>query len=353
MLHIKYRPKLWALALALLLALALAGCCMPAQRLRTRSLAAFERQLRRSYPCVTRLEASVSQGNTVSVRIYLRQPQAAQISAIVQESKRYLSGEEFRAEMEETIEAKNGATLTDPEDWPNLDLILCVEGPSGSEVYYSAYARYARPGATSAQPVVDQYQTWREHWSGRVLPSRMQTQRITFPAHRFSGAEQYAEELAAEPFTLTLALPDTWSVCIPSSAVEAGPGVSPVYLTAGGRRVATVDFNTLGLPMLPERDISLSSEFYYGFLYSPLMPGDGVDWDCDYSPVKQDATCCVATCRLRPDPPPAQEDEAAYCPGILAHNVSMGVYVNIAFESPAVADALVEQIAQSITLTRP
>ncbi|MBE6901827.1 MAG: hypothetical protein E7478_05080 [Ruminococcaceae bacterium] len=164
---------------------------------------------------------------------------------------------------------------------------------------------------------------------------------ITFPAHELCRTEYNSEILDVLPFNVSIELPENWEIVLPDDT-EGMAAMSPMYIMADGRQIATIDYNTYEI--YPE---AVGQPNYYRMVYNQLMLGSMVTWDCEYTPVAQTESsqnaCCQIMYRNR------TTGETSYSDGILAYNDDLQCYVQIAFAYD-ISDMLQHYIAESIML---
>ena len=166
---------------------------------------------------------------------------------------------------------------------------------------------------------------------------------IIFPAHELNKTEHNAEIFDIEPFKLTLELPSGWTIIIPENKDELKGGFSSVNIY-NNDYIGCISYNTF---IIYE---GTTEENFYRSVYNQLMLGSMVNWDFDYTPVKEDENNCAATCKIMQKLP--NQNEPSYSPGILAYNKDLLVYISIAFDEDTVTDDELKSIAESITLSQ-
>lgn len=174
---------------------------------------------------------------------------------------------------------------------------------------------------------------------------------IEFPAHQYARTEYNTAILDIQPFTLSLSLPEGWSVQIPEqseySEVVISSECSAVYLcNVEGERVCTVDYDTFELNF-EGADVE---EIPYRAVYSDLMLSNHSTWDCDYMVVKDEGAVNAATCKIMTSAAVSPSGEEEKVPAALAYNSDLLVYVRLAFRAGAVTDEQLEDIATSINI---
>lgn len=174
--------------------------------------------------------------------------------------------------------------------------------------------------------------------------SKPKTAQVTFPAYEDNRTEYNAKIFDVSPFTLSIDLPSGWSIQSPGNQTvpDVGPGFSPVNIMDGDKAVGSIDYNIFELYE------DTTPDNFYRSVYNQLMLGSVVNWDNDYTPVKEDGTSCCATCKVYVRNP--ETNAETYYPAILAYNKDLLVYVNIAFEEGAVDEETLSAIAESVRL---
>ena len=171
----------------------------------------------------------------------------------------------------------------------------------------------------------------------------MAAQTIVYTEEILEKIEIGADVSAAEPFSVTLNLPEGWNLDKLETDNEGYPPIASLC-DENGAAIGLVQFNTY----IPDNELS-SEENYYRYVYNQLMLGSFVSWDCDYTPVKEGEDFCNATCMVMTDK--HDGGEIQYNKGILAYNESLGVYTSIYF-SADVTDEMQKSVAQSITISK-
>ena len=90
----------------------------------------------------------------------------------------------------------------------------------------------------------------------------------------------------------------------------------------------------------------MAPENFYRMVYNQLMLGSVVNWDNDYTVVRQWPSGCSATVQV-------MEQEAAgavYHPGILAYDRDLLVYVAIELEEGRLSRQEIWELAESLEL---
>lgn len=184
-------------------------------------------------------------------------------------------------------------------------------------------------------------------------PLKEQAASVVFPAYQEGKAEYNAKIYETDPFTLSIDLPDGWSVKLPAKeereAADPNKSFTPVYMFSGETYMGYIGYNTFELYE------GTTEDNFYRSVYNQLMLGSAVSWDNDYVPVKETENSCCATCRVRYRTAEEGESMAAgedvFYPAILAYNKDLLVYVAIQFEENAVTGDELEAIAESITIS--
>lgn len=185
---------------------------------------------------------------------------------------------------------------------------------------------------------------------------------VTFPAYgdiRNPTWLQMCEDTA--PFTVTLTLPEGWSVGAPENfdGLFASPVttlLSPVCFFLNGELVGSMGFYPI------TNDISqMPPEREYWLACHPLMMGNYSHWDNDYTEVKADGTYKVGTCRIsrRADlldsgalaGSAGAAMETFYFPAIAAYDTELGICLGIELDESAVTDEQWRSIAESVIIT--
>lgn len=170
------------------------------------------------------------------------------------------------------------------------------------------------------------------------------SRRLSFPASKYGLTEYNAKIFEIDPFFVSIDLPAEWELAIPQEYTGSGGpgGFSPVFIASGGENIGTIDFCTFDPPNVHENE---KPENYYRMVYSQIMLGSVVTWDCDYTPVKKGEHFESATCRI------AVRDTAPedYRFGILAYDSTLGVYITIYFVNAALDGSSLNEIAKSIS----
>ena len=177
---------------------------------------------------------------------------------------------------------------------------------------------------------------------------------IEFPAHQFMRTEYNAAVLDIQPFTLSLELPEGWSVQVPDGSEYSEYVISSensvVYLCNEDHvRVGTVDYDTFELSY---EGADADNEIPYRAVYSDLMLSNHRTWDCDYTVVKNEGSVNAATCKILSSAMASGTGEEETTPAALAYNSELFVYVKLSFDDGTVTEAQLEAIARSIDISR-
>lgn len=174
---------------------------------------------------------------------------------------------------------------------------------------------------------------------------------IEFPAHQYARTEYNSAVLDIQPFTLSIELPEGWSVQIPEQSEYSEEVISSecsaVYLcNTDNERVCTVDYDTFELHF----EGTNVEEIPYRAVYSDLMLSNHSTWDCDYTVVKDDGAVNAATCKIMTSALVSPSGEEEKTPAVLAYNSNLLVYVKLSFDEGAVTDEQLKDIAISIDI---
>lgn len=180
-------------------------------------------------------------------------------------------------------------------------------------------------------------------------------QTVSFPANQEGKDEYNAAIYNTEPFTLSVELPEGWTL---GNAKEKGSAVGPdglLYTPVGifreGEQVGTVGFN------IYEEAEGVPPEQYYQVVYSAIRLGSVAFWNVDpYQPLCQTAngeTTLATVCYKDPEQM-TEGKSAAEVPyieeqGILSYDRERRVYVGFHFTETIEQDEL-EAIAKSIAI---
>lgn len=189
-------------------------------------------------------------------------------------------------------------------------------------------------------------------------PLKTRTTKITFPAYQDGRADYNAYIYDTEPFTLSLKLPEGWTVRLPPEEERTpvvAPGLTPVSIFNGEALAATVYYNVF---TLYEGDVP--RENFWQTVYPELRLSSMFQWD-QYTPVKTIETAETATAAVTYlDPNEIENHPGAMpdvpqieVPGILSYDKDMLVYVAIQFaEDAVITEQQLNEIAQSVALSR-
>lgn len=166
---------------------------------------------------------------------------------------------------------------------------------------------------------------------------------LSFPASAYGLTEYNTEIFGIHPFSAAIELPAEWGILVPEQYAGTGlpDGHSPVFIMSGGKYIGTIDFD-----VFDPSDGDKTSQGYYRTVYSQIMLGSVVSWDCNYTPVKKSGHFESATCRIMAK----SSKEEDYKPGILAYDCAAGVYIKICFDDPKLDSRLLKEIAGSVCL---
>lgn len=184
---------------------------------------------------------------------------------------------------------------------------------------------------------------------------------VTFPAYSDARSKQYTAVCSdTAPFTVTLELPDGWTVGAPKTfdAYAFSPVdslISPVCFYLDGELTGSMGFYPI------ENDLSgIAPEREYFLACHPLMFGNYNSWDNDYTEVKAEGTYKVGTChvgrRLDAVSPesagdlPGAVQPVLYTQGITAYDTELLVCVGIEFSGGILTDGAWREIAESISI---
>ena len=180
-------------------------------------------------------------------------------------------------------------------------------------------------------------------------------QTVSFPANQEGKDEYNAAIYNTEPFTLSVELPEGWTL---GDAKEKGSVVGPdglLYTPVGifreGEQVGTVGFN------IYEEAEGVPPEQYYQVVYSAIRLGSVAFWNVDpYQPLCQtdNGETTLATVCYKDPQQMAEGKSAAEVPyieeqGILSYDRERRVYVGFHFTETIEQDEL-EAIAKSIAI---
>lgn len=173
---------------------------------------------------------------------------------------------------------------------------------------------------------------------------------ITFPAYT-EGREDYnAAVYDIQPFQLGIDLPEGWSVRVPPVESRGTTyAFTPLWLYQGEEYAGSIGFNTFEI--YPDA----TPENYYRMVYNQLMLGSVVNWDNDYTVVRDWGSGCAATVQIMErvntgGPNAASPIEMR--PGILAYDNDLLVYVAIELENGRLSNYQVRELAESLELFR-
>lgn len=180
-------------------------------------------------------------------------------------------------------------------------------------------------------------------------------QTVSFPANQEGKDEYNAAIYNTEPFTLSVELPEGWTL---GNAKEKGSAVGPdglLYTPVGifreGEQVGTVGFN------IYEEAEGVPPEQYYQVVYSAIRLGSVAFWNVDpYQPLCQTANgeTTLATVCYKDPQQMTEGKSAAEVPyieeqGILSYDRERRVYVGFHFTETIEQDEL-EAIAKSVAI---
>ncbi len=166
---------------------------------------------------------------------------------------------------------------------------------------------------------------------------------ITFPAYQ-EGREDYnAVVYDIQPFQLSIRLPEGWSVRVPPPE-ERGTSFAftPLWLYQGEEYAGSIAYNTFEIyPDVPP-------ENFYRMVYNQLMLGSVLNWDNDYTVVRDWGSGCSATVQIMESQGAA--GPADMRPGILAYDRDRLVYVAIQLENGRLSSQEVWELAESLQI---
>ena len=168
---------------------------------------------------------------------------------------------------------------------------------------------------------------------------------ITFPAYR-EGREDYnAAIYDIQPFQVSLALPEGWSVRVPPAEDRRTSfAFTPLWLYQGEEYAGSIGYNTFEIyPDVPE-------ETFYRMVYNQLMLGSVINWDNEYTVARDWGSGCSATVQITESQGAAGPTEAR--PGILAYDRDQLVYVAIELENGRLSGQEVWELAESLEIYR-
>lgn len=168
---------------------------------------------------------------------------------------------------------------------------------------------------------------------------------ITFPAYR-EGREDYnAAIYDIQPFQVSLALPEGWSVRVPPAEDRRTSfAFTPLWLYQGEEYAGSIGYNTFEIyPDVPE-------ETFYRMVYNQLMLGSTLSWDNDYRVVRELEAGAVATVQIMEQ---REDRSTALRPGILAYDRDQLVYVAIDLENGRLSSHEVLELAASLEILPP
>lgn len=192
---------------------------------------------------------------------------------------------------------------------------------------------------------------WQENGSWRIaLTASPREGSITFPAYT-EGREDYnAAVYDIRPFQLGIRLPEGWSVRVPPAEARGTSfAFTPLWLYQGEEYAGSIGYNTFEVyPDVPP-------ENFYRMVYNQLMLGSVVNWDNDYTVVRDWGSGCSATVQImeRQNTGVANAaNPAEMRPGILAYDKDLLVYVAIELENGRLSNYEVWELAESLELFR-
>ena len=165
---------------------------------------------------------------------------------------------------------------------------------------------------------------------------------ITFPAYR-EGREDYnAAVYDIKPFRVALTLPEGWSVRVPPAEERRTSfAFTPLWLYQGEEYAGSIGYNTFELyPDVPE-------EGFYRMVYNQLMLGSVLNWDNDYTVIRELDTGNVATVQIMER---RENGSTALRPGILAYDRDQLVYVAIDLQNGSLSSQEVLELAASLEI---
>ena len=166
---------------------------------------------------------------------------------------------------------------------------------------------------------------------------------ITFPAYQ-EGREDYnAVVYDIQPFQLSIRLPEGWSVRVPPPE-ERGTSFAftPLWLYQGEEYAGSIAYNTFEIyPDVPP-------ENFYRMVYNQLMLGSVLNWDNEYTVVRDWGSGCSATVQIMESQGAA--GPADMRPGILAYDRDRLVYVAIQLENGRLSSQEVWELAESLQI---
>ena len=187
---------------------------------------------------------------------------------------------------------------------------------------------------------------WQEAGEWKLADTSRRTA-VTFPAYQEGRRDYNAAIYDIDPFQLAIALPEGWSVRVPPTQ-ERGTtfAFTPLWLYQGEEYAGSIGYNTFEVyPDVPP-------ENFYRMVYNQLMLGSVVNWDSDYTVVRDWGSGCAATVQIMERTSYGGIGETGYRPGILAYDQDMLVYVAIDLENGRLSNQEVWELAESLVLFR-
>lgn len=166
---------------------------------------------------------------------------------------------------------------------------------------------------------------------------------ITFPAYQDGRQDYNAAIYDIEPFLVGIELPEGWSVRVPPPA-ERGTSFAftPLWLYQGDEYAGSIGFNTFEVyPDVPP-------ESFYRMVYNQLMLGSVLNWDSNYTVIRDWGSGCAATVQIMERFTDGGIGETTYRPGILAYDQELLVYVAIDLENGRLSGEEVWRMAESL-----
>lgn len=187
---------------------------------------------------------------------------------------------------------------------------------------------------------------WREGDAWKA-PDTPQEGSITFPAYR-EGREDYnAAVYDIQPFQLSIRLPEGWTVRVPPQAERrTSYAFTPLWLYQGEEYAGSIAYNTFEIyPDVPP-------ENFYRMVYNQLMLGSVINWDNEYTVVRDWGSGCSATVQIMESQVSGVAGLTDTHPGILAYDRDQLVYVAIELENGRLSGQEVWDLAESLEIYR-
>ena len=226
-------------------------------------------------------------------------------------------------------------------------LVICLSAcNSGNNVPDGNYAEEASLTVSESSSGTENYSLKSEQETEQEFDynDTYLTNEIIFPAHEMDKTEFNAHIFEIPRFTVSFDLPAFWTTGIPAEGEKSFCDLlwSPVNIYGeNGEVVGTIAYNTF------EIYDDTTEENFHRMVYNQIMLGSVESWGEEYVPIKTDSTGEIAAARVRVRDTETREE--TFYPAILAYDLDLLVYIGMQFDTNAITEQQVWDIAESIT----